>query len=488
MRRSKDLSELVELRAWRSEPKKADADLLVEPDVSPEVQDMLAVASGSLPVRVLRNRKMHSDRPRLVLQMRDGVIQISRLADNDSVQAKRIVRWDPDDEDARMDLWRSIDDLARGTTARLIVEQGSSQAREYPLALNCDLTIGRDADIKFDNRSISARHARIVGRDGEFRVVDLGSSDGVIVDGRRVGEPRPLSNGNELRLGDVTLRFDQPPLDDASLARGAPEEPHVSSLLTKTRYRIAANGAASSPAADMLLRPTGAAQPSRSICAFPKTAPKKLWTRSQLVHSLRHSQVWAASRPVFPAFDLALENPVPQSEGVRFEMNVLPFHSDAQREYAFGLDGSFACREHLWEALQQPAPRFGPDGVGILSCLRLVVGAVVFCQRMAEHLADQPDWWLRLNLDHVEGRHLAVDDDVERWHRNSLAWKALLGTADAWCELRPRALEDADVADLSVALVLEIAEVFSLTDSARTQIRSVLKDTAPTLVRETIER
>lgn len=72
------------------------------------------------------------------------------------------------------------------------------------------LVIGRgsDSDLKIDDPGISRRHARLrVGGMADAPAVaieDLGSTNGVIVDGRRV-DSSPLGDGSHIRLGNTTL-------------------------------------------------------------------------------------------------------------------------------------------------------------------------------------------------------------------------------------------------------------------------------------------
>jgi pSer/pThr/pTyr-binding forkhead associated (FHA) protein len=59
--------------------------------------------------------------------------------------------------------------------------------------------------------TVSNTHAVIVARDGCYSIVDLGSSNGTIVDGRRLGsEPYTLKHGDKLQLGKVVLSFRNP--------------------------------------------------------------------------------------------------------------------------------------------------------------------------------------------------------------------------------------------------------------------------------------
>jgi len=72
------------------------------------------------------------------------------------------------------------------------------------------LVIGRgsDSDLKIDDPGVSRSHARIhVGGMADAPAVaveDLGSTNGVLVDGRRV-ESSPLADGSQIRLGNTTL-------------------------------------------------------------------------------------------------------------------------------------------------------------------------------------------------------------------------------------------------------------------------------------------
>ena len=69
--------------------------------------------------------------------------------------------------------------------------------------------IGRDTDcdVVLTSRSVSRKHA-IVERSGESWVVrDLGSANGLFVEGKRVSEA-PVTTGTSLRFGDVEAIFD----------------------------------------------------------------------------------------------------------------------------------------------------------------------------------------------------------------------------------------------------------------------------------------
>lgn len=72
------------------------------------------------------------------------------------------------------------------------------------------ITVGRspDNDIVLSDGSISARHCEVTLDDGVFVIRDLGSSNGVVVNGRPVGST-VLSPGDTVMLGDVRLPADK---------------------------------------------------------------------------------------------------------------------------------------------------------------------------------------------------------------------------------------------------------------------------------------
>lgn len=68
------------------------------------------------------------------------------------------------------------------------------------------VTIGRHplSDLRFDaeqDRDVSARHAEIRVEDGRAMLVDVGSTNGTLVNGSRIGAPVALSTGDTIRFG-----------------------------------------------------------------------------------------------------------------------------------------------------------------------------------------------------------------------------------------------------------------------------------------------
>lgn len=82
------------------------------------------------------------------------------------------------------------------------------------------LTIGRapSCSVRLEHPTISRHHAEIQPVDGRFVVRDLASTNGAFVNGEALREPRPLVQGDSLKIGPYHLIF-----DGASLISKRPE-------------------------------------------------------------------------------------------------------------------------------------------------------------------------------------------------------------------------------------------------------------------------
>ncbi|HWB71073.1 MAG TPA: FHA domain-containing protein, partial [Egibacteraceae bacterium] len=96
--------------------------------------------------------------------------------------------------------------IAEGTTAYLHVLTGGPRGQRY--RLDPPAIVGRlpQCDVTLDDPSVSRRHARITHQDGSWSVEDLGSTNGLRINGATVGRAR-LRNGDRLELGTVKLAF-----------------------------------------------------------------------------------------------------------------------------------------------------------------------------------------------------------------------------------------------------------------------------------------
>jgi len=68
-----------------------------------------------------------------------------------------------------------------------------------------------DAAVWIDAPGVSRHHARIRIAGAQATIEDLGSKNGTFLAGRRVSQPSPLGDGDEIRLGSVVATFRIPP-------------------------------------------------------------------------------------------------------------------------------------------------------------------------------------------------------------------------------------------------------------------------------------
>ena len=65
-----------------------------------------------------------------------------------------------------------------------------------------------DCSVQLAGSRVSRRHALVHSMDGlQHWVVDLGSTNGVLVNGHRIQQPQALRHGDEIRIGDNRLVF-----------------------------------------------------------------------------------------------------------------------------------------------------------------------------------------------------------------------------------------------------------------------------------------
>jgi pSer/pThr/pTyr-binding forkhead associated (FHA) protein len=101
--------------------------------------------------------------------------------------------------------------------------------------------------------TVSNTHAVIIAREGCYSIVDLGSSNGTIIDGKRLGnEAYTLQHGDKIQLGQVVLTFRNPAeTTENQTARLSPQ------ALEDVRRRIALNPPAIGLSADSAPVPLG---------------------------------------------------------------------------------------------------------------------------------------------------------------------------------------------------------------------------------------
>ena len=93
-------------------------------------------------------------------------------------------------------------------TYKLVISDDEGRTTVVPL-LRDEVTIGREPGnaIRLTERNVSRAHARLVRRNGSYCVEDLGSYNGVVVNGERIEGRATLSAGDQLEIGDYDLAF-----------------------------------------------------------------------------------------------------------------------------------------------------------------------------------------------------------------------------------------------------------------------------------------
>ena len=98
-------------------------------------------------------------------------------------------------------------------SGRLVVVKSGDLVEGTDFELNStQLTLGRGGqnDIALGKDDfVSARHARFEPRQDGVWVQDLGSTNGTYLNGVRLEQPRRLTSGDIVRIGDTDLRFEQ---------------------------------------------------------------------------------------------------------------------------------------------------------------------------------------------------------------------------------------------------------------------------------------
>src|SRR5256714_12604217 len=82
---------------------------------------------------------------------------------------------------------------------------------KFPIHGGCSIGRSRQNAVVLDSPKVSRRHAIInVQNVGEFWLIDLGSSNGMFLNKRRIHQPLRLSDYDQLLIGDSIFTFRQP--------------------------------------------------------------------------------------------------------------------------------------------------------------------------------------------------------------------------------------------------------------------------------------
>jgi hypothetical protein len=97
----------------------------------------------------------------------------------------------------------------RGKTPKtLVVTEGALAGTRITLG-EASITIGRadDSTLVLTDDYASTRHARLLSRDGQWFVEDMGSTNGTYLDRAKVTEPTPVQPGVPIRIGRTVIEL-----------------------------------------------------------------------------------------------------------------------------------------------------------------------------------------------------------------------------------------------------------------------------------------
>jgi S-DNA-T family DNA segregation ATPase FtsK/SpoIIIE len=160
--------------------------------------DLMVSAPGPLPWREVRPAVLNATRlpAGTVLHLGIGPVEPDWLLGSPPLLAGMVLDTTPSD------------DLPESPPLVLAVASGPDAGRCIPL-VGEPLLIGRDgaADLTLRDPQVSFRHALLHPTGAGVRITDLGSTNGVRIDGRPAGESGPAAVGSLIRLGGSVLRL-----------------------------------------------------------------------------------------------------------------------------------------------------------------------------------------------------------------------------------------------------------------------------------------
>lgn len=97
---------------------------------------------------------------------------------------------------------------AKAGAFTLTVEQGPGPLKGTTVAVEGVIVIGRSpgADIVVSDDFVSSKHARVFPSGAQAVIEDLGSTNGTLLNGKRITSPVHLSTGDIVDVGSVRLK------------------------------------------------------------------------------------------------------------------------------------------------------------------------------------------------------------------------------------------------------------------------------------------
>ena len=111
--------------------------------------------------------------------------------------------------------YRSTDPQKAETHAQVfssgfvIVKRAEAERQKVFVPTGAALTIGRAGsnDIVLDDPKVSRQHARLISDQKSVRVHNLGSQQGVRVNGKRISTSQKIASGDVIEIGEAMITF-----------------------------------------------------------------------------------------------------------------------------------------------------------------------------------------------------------------------------------------------------------------------------------------
>lgn len=102
---------------------------------------------------------------------------------------------------------RELNDFLSNHDPKLVILEGSDSGRHIPV-VQPQQTLGRGpgVDLIMDDPTLSRQHAVIEFTDGGFQIRDLGSTNGVLLNGEAVNEAA-IRHGDRIEMGGQVFQF-----------------------------------------------------------------------------------------------------------------------------------------------------------------------------------------------------------------------------------------------------------------------------------------
>ena len=158
----------------------------------------------------------------------------------------------------------------------VITERGGAQRQLELDAL--EISIGRieDNDVVLPRSNVSKRHARLVLKDDRYVLIDLKSTNGTYINGRRLGAPMLVGVGDKIYIGDFILSLQEPSrpsVIDRHLARHQITQPLRSVSDAPPIDTAVSSSGSGAPASASLSAPAGATLSTIETARFTVGTP-----------------------------------------------------------------------------------------------------------------------------------------------------------------------------------------------------------------------